>query len=409
MNPITSTIPETTAGNKSVENGPSCEPVPDVSPNEDKPIPQTNDGNNARASFRFSLQHLNAAISHCRPEVRQLVREGFMWCITHDITQSEWAAAIGMSRNTFYKFLTGRYTHPQTGVRLDLSPKYEKAMREWLKLQKSAFGAHFGNGEFVMTPTAKKVGYACAIARESRTPVFLFGPSQVGKSWGLIYDAETHNHGRTIYVRCSSISGLHGLMRAIGDRIGVASSGSKDNMKQSMIRAFQSDMVLILDEFHELLYTYRRESFFACAEFVRELYDRCGIGIVLSLTNFGRDQIWDSRKSDLEQIFRRGVHRIQVGTKSGLPLRGDVEMILEHHGLEFPPKSMKCQVGEIIESPRDVIHQLAKEEGLKAICERLRYAYKIARQDGRDTITWDDVMRVHVLINTNAKPEDDWN
>lgn len=370
--------------------------------------PTFSDGQNARSSFHFSLHHLNLAIAYCRPEVRQLVREGFLWCINHDVSVDEWALAIGMSEKSFYSFLTGRYVHPQTGVRLDLPEQTVQAMRCWLRAQKAALGHSIGEDEFILTPTAKRVAYACAIARESRTPVFLFGPSQVGKSWGLIHDAEAHDDGRTIYVRCSSISGLHGLMSVIGERIGVACSGDKNAMKQSMLSAFQPDMVLILDEFHELLYSYRRESFFACAEFVRELYDRAGMGIVLSLTNLGRDRIWESRRSDLEQIFRRGIHRIQVGTKGGLPLKEDLEMILKRHGLDFPSRSLACRVGDAEWKPRDILHQLAKDEGLKAICERLRYAEKSARQQGRDTFTWDDVMNVHAVICANAAAEEDW-
>jgi hypothetical protein len=361
-----------------------------------------------RATFPFSLQHLNFAISYCRPEVRQLVREGFLWCINNDVSADEWAQAVGMPEGVFHRFLTGRYVHPQTGVRLDLPEENALALRRWLKMQKAALGHTIGNGEFVLTPTAKKVAYACAIARESRTPVFLFGPSQIGKSWGLIHDAEEHDDGRTIDVRCSSISGLHGLMNAIGSRIGVSPAGNKDAMKQTMLAAFQPDMTLILDEFHELLYTYRRESFFACAEFVRELYDRVGMGIVLSLTNFGRDQIWESRRSDLEQIFRRGIHRIQVGTKGGLPFKSDIEMILRRHGLDFPSRSLTCRVGDTEWKPRDVLHHLAKDEGLKAICERLRYAYKIAKQQERETITWADVMSVHAIISANSTAEEDW-
>jgi hypothetical protein len=179
-------------------------------------------------------------------------------------------------------------------------------------------------------------------------------------------------------------------------------------MKQSMLAALQPDMVLILDEFHELLYSYRSESFFSCAEFVRELYDRVGLGMVLSLTNLGRDRIMESRRSDLEQIFRRGVHRVQVGTKGGLPLREDIEMILRRHGLDFPPRALACRVGDTEWKPRDVLHQLAKDEGLKAICERLRYARKSAEQQGRDTVTWDDVMAVHAVIGNNASAGEDW-
>ena len=366
------------------------------------------DGQNARSTFRFSLQHLNAAISYCRPEVRQLVREGFLWCISHDVTINEWADATGMPDVVFERFLTGRHVHPITGVRLDLSDENVRTMRQWLKEQKANAGHSISTDDFVPTTTAKKVAYACAIARESRTPVFLFGPSQVGKSWGLIHDAEEHDDGRTVYVRCSSISGLHGLMNAIGKCIGVSPAGNKDAMKQSMIAAFQPDMVLILDEFHELLYVYRRESFFACAEFVRELYDRVGMGIVLSLTNFGRDKIWDSRRSDLEQIFRRGVHRIQVGTRSGLPPQDDIEMILRQHGLDFPSKTLLCHACDMELKPREILHQLARDEGLKAICERLRYAHRHARQQNRDFITWEDFVRVHIIIAHNATPEEDW-
>jgi hypothetical protein len=43
---------------------------------------------------------------------------------------------------------------------------------------------------------------------------------------------------------------------------------------------------------------------------------------------------------------------------------------------------------------QDVFHQLAKDEDLKAICERLHYAGKSAKLQSRDLITWDDVMFV---------------
>jgi len=49
---------------------------------------------------------------------------------------------------------------------------------------------------------------------------------------------------------------------------------------------------------------------------------------------------------------------------------------LRRHGLDFPPRALACRVGDTEWRPRDVLHQLAKNEGLKAICERLRYAKK---------------------------------
>jgi hypothetical protein len=118
--------------------------------------PHASSGQNARSTFRFSLQHLNSAISYCRPEVRQLVREGYLWCIAHEVSVDEWARAIGMPEVVFYRFLTGRYVHPQTGIRLVLPEENAQALRRWLKEQKAALGHSIGEDEFVETPTAKR-------------------------------------------------------------------------------------------------------------------------------------------------------------------------------------------------------------------------------------------------------------
>lgn len=105
----------------------------------------------------------------------------------------------------------------------------------------------------------------------------------------------------------------------------------------------------------------------------------CGKGTLRRLMNFGSARTVESSK--------RGVHRIQVVTKDGLPLQGDIEMILRRHCLDFPQLTLVCRVGDSEWHPPDVLHQLAKDEGLKAICERLRYTHRFARQSGRDAIT----------------------
>jgi hypothetical protein len=83
-------------------------------------------------------------------------------------------------------------------------------------------------------------------------------------------------------------------------------------------------------------------------------------------------------------------------------------MILRRHGLDFPPRALACRVGGTEWRPRDVLHQRVKHKGLKAICERLRYAHRFARQQGRDGVSWDDVMSVHAVISVNAAAAEDW-
>ena len=60
------------------------------------------------------------------------------------------------------------------------------------------------------------------------------------------------------------------------------------------------------------------------------------------------------------------------------------------------------------EKPYDALRQLARNEGFKAITERLRYGQKFANKE-RVQINWEHVMRAHVTISLNAtQPEDDW-
>lgn len=369
---------------------------------------QAAQGNNARATWPISLHNMRNNIAHMRPEAKQILVDCFLWAIQHDVTKPELAAAIGTSDNVLYKIITGRYVHPTTGERLDLSPKMEEAMRRWIADQRARQEIH---SEFIVTPTAKKVFLACRLAQESRTPVFLYGPSHIGKTWALEHFAQQNNHGRTIYVRLGAASGLGGILRELAKALGVSYESSKEKMIQCIRRALVADMLVIFDEVHQLLHTYRKESFFACIEVLRELHDRVGCGMVFCVTRIKWDEFSKHRKSDLEQMFKRGVHRVALGTVSGQPLKDDLNLILGYHGLPFPSRKDTVIVEGVQESPYEVLRQLSKEDGLKSITERIRYAAKIAGKSGSDeeaSITWADFTRAHLIIKSNATEADDW-
>lgn len=372
---------------------------------DDTPIIQTNDGNNARASWPVSLHNLRTNISHMRAEAKQVLVDCFLWCIQNGISKPEFAVSVKISDNTLYKIITGKYLSPTTRERMDLSEKQLASLTAWLEAQRAKSSAAT---EFVMTPTARKVWMACDLARESCTPAFIFAPSHVGKTMALCEYAKTHNHGRTIYVRIGAASGLGGLLRELARAIGVSYNTSKDKMQECIIHALAPNMLLILDEVHELLHTYRKESFFACIEVIREIHDRVGLGMVLVVTKIKWDEISQYRRSDLEQMFRRGVHRTALGTVKGQPLMADVSAILETHGLDMPSKSERIDIDGIVESPREILAQLSRDDGLKSICERLRYAKKLAKADGRTQPTWADFVTAHLIIKHNGLEGPAW-
>lgn len=357
--------------------------------------------NPARQSWGVGLNNLRKNISHCRPEAKDTLVNCFLWCVKYSISRFEFAQQIGHSDNVIYKIITGTYTNPDTKERLDISDKMLASMKQWLDDQR----AHqTKRAEFVLTPTANKVLTAVAFARESRTPVFLFGPSHIGKTWALEHASEMNNHGATPYYRMRANLTYKGLVKLLAG-IGVAQGGSIDDIKERVFDALTRDTVPVLDEMHELLFTSTKKSFFSMVEFIRELHDVVGCGLVMSFTDWGRDRIQSSRYDELNQIFRRGVHRFQLPKQ---PLVADLKQILDYHGLEFPSRNMRVSVGGMGEKPYDLLRQLGREQGLKSITERIRYAKKIALKSNRDQVTWEDLIRAHFLILKNAAQENDW-
>lgn len=365
-------------------------------------------GGNARASWRISADTLRQNLAHCTVQKKEAVIWAFSWCTQKGIYLQDFAREVGFSDNTIDKIITGAYRDPRSGALYDIPDKLADGIARFRQAQQSI--ALSGNMDFVVTPTAKRIWTGCDLARESHTPVFLYGASQVGKTWSLERYAIDNNHGLTPMVRMPSSSGLGGMVRAIAEKVGVSPNCNVADLVERIKRALDPKQVLLLDEVHQLIYTYRKESFFLCLEVIRSIYDYAQCGMVISTTNVFRSRMELERKQALEQLFRRGVHRVQLGN---IVLAKDARAIFEHHGFDWPAKSysVKIDIGggrSITEQPLEVLRQLGKEEGLKAMTERIRYARKFASKAG-EKLGWKHFIQAHLTIAGNATaPEDDW-
>ncbi|MGF1484759.1 MAG: AAA family ATPase [Opitutales bacterium] len=365
------------------------------------------DGNNARASFQFSLDHITQNTAHCRPAASKALRDLFIYALRDDMTLAEAARAVDMHPTTLSRHLRGKYVDPHTKERLDLSDDQLKKVQAWLTQRRAQADLR---EDFVRTPTAAKVWKAADLARESKTIVMLYGPSHVGKTWALEQYAALNNHGDSPYVRLKSGGGLRSMLQVIGDAVGISPKGSTDALKDRIIRALHRDQVLLFDEVHLLLWTYQQQSFMACVEYLRELHDHVHCGLVLSMTNFGRDELVIKRRAELEQTLRRGVHRVQLPKQ---PQKKDLELILRASGLDFPEKGLRVQIADaagkqVGEQPYKLLRQLGRDEGLLSITERLRYAKKLAARRRADAPTWEDFVAAHLTIARATVEENDW-
>jgi DNA transposition AAA+ family ATPase len=235
----------------------------------------------------------------------------------------------------------------------------------------------------------------------------LWGSSHIGKTWGLREYNINNNHGRTVLVELQAVNGLKGLLQAWAVAIGVSPNANTPDLISRITRAMTPDMLVIFDEVHLLANTYRRASFFACMEQVRRIYDAVQFGMVFTYTELGFQQTEKERKKELMQIFRRGIHRVNLGS---MPTIDDVHCIVEAFGLPWGERREEIIIAKgVVDTPHDVLRQLASDEGLKAITERIRLAKDLAADDEREEITWKDFLTAHYLIARNAQtPATGW-
>jgi DNA transposition AAA+ family ATPase len=303
--------------------------------NDATPIPAHNLGDTVRASWNFSKHQLVANIAHCSPEGKEALVTAFMWCIDpmHPVHQKDFAARVGYSSNTVWKIFQGKYTAPD-GTRLDVPRKLIDAIRSFLKLEAERFTG--GTTDFVETPTYRRIAAICDLARESQTPAFIIGPSHCGKTTGLRQYVSANNHGRSVYCRIPAASGVTGLLRVIATAVGVSDNNNEVNLRRYIKRAITRDMLVALDEVHQLSYTYQKSSFFKALEVIREVYDETRCGMVLCGTKLLLEKIEGAKNAELEQLFNRGTHRLNLGNS---PTPSDLKAILTANHLEFPDRS----------------------------------------------------------------------
>ncbi len=378
----------------------------------EEPVPQLNNGNNVRASWNLSLDHIRANIQTYGTEAKAALITAYLWCIDprHPLAKPDFAKRVGTSDNTLYKLYTGKYNHPTTGDKMGPSAELVRNIAKFLELEKERFTS--GETKLVITPTLKKIVTACDLARESQSIVFVVGPSHVGKTWALErHYTPNNNHGRTIYTRLQAASGLGGMIRRMAESVGVSPKSNTADLVRRIKDAVTEDMLWIVDEVHLLSHTYRAGSFHNCMEVLREIHDETRMGMVLSFTLL--DQVKAASQKELQQLWRRGVHKVML---PAMPTKGDIAAILQHNGLEFPATDLKISVAfkdasnrkqVIEETPYEILRQVAKNEALLAITERLRYARKLANKAG-EKLDWKHFVTAHLLIAKQSEPEGEW-
>ena len=274
--------------------------------------------------------------------------------------------AVGMSGTTVYRLFTASYQASYDAV-LEKVAKFRALTEE--RQKRKAIG-------FVETSTWKKVEAVCRQALNAQMPAFIYGPSQMGKTTCLLEFARRNNHGTTKYIRMPASPSFSFFVKTVAAACSISPyHNSADQLRERVCHALDSRNLLIVDEFHQAMVTVTDRRAATIMEFIREIYDRTGCGIVLSATRVGEAEIERGRNAGIyDQLRRRGMAKLVL---PDTPPASDIRKIAAAFGLPAPE-------GRVAES----IRQMLKASGLGMYVKYLQSAHVLAAGRGEKP-TWD--------------------
>lgn len=356
------------------------------------------------SGFRIAADQIRRAIQDLPDDQRELVWWFAQWCSRHDLNRDDLAKVL---RNTktkeFYSY--DSIIQLLTGGRIRRGENIEPMLDAISALRKVEDPRdEQANSGFVTTRLAREIWKRCRKSLLRSRVGFIFGESQIGKTKALKQYAKDNNHGETVYIEMPCGGSVSALIYALAKHFNIPSkSGAKADLRDRIIECFDSRMLLIVDEAHRALKpgsTVGLDSF----SFLRELWNKAQCGIVLSLTNEGRDELLTGTNyKALAQIWRRRIPPLQL--PNSLP-DDDAALFANAYGLpEAPAKPVtievyyyddrgKEQVQRLTKSPLDLQREVLKTEGLGVWIGILQDAADMAQEQGK-RITWGAVIKAH--------------
>lgn len=214
--------------------------------------------------------------------------------------------------------------------------KYEGAMEKVVEsvgayLELEAERQKMASDLFIETTAWAKVKAACDLAIKRNRIVRIIGPSQVGKTYCL-KEYMRRARFQTCYLRIPAAPTFKLVVEAMCAAVGVSSSLRTDDARPRVARAIGPNTLVVVDELHELVMSAGKSTAMKCAEWLREIFDASGCGMVLCGTSALEDDlINDPRlKGWLGQLDQRCIRVLRLPNE--LPAE-DVDRAAEAYGI----------------------------------------------------------------------------
>jgi DNA transposition AAA+ family ATPase len=362
--------------------------------------------------FRIPADVIQRTVADLPDRERVAIKWFAGYCRTRNIGSDECGQLLQQadgrrtySGDSIYQLLTGR--RHKMGV--DVTPMIESIERFRAQVEGTKRDE---DTDFIETRLSRGIWDRCARALKTHRIAPIFGRSQIGKSRALREYARRHNHGETIFVEMPAggkpCDFRHELVRALGLPIGMREADSR----RRIIDSIDSRMLIIVDEAHRCLQKTGGHAGLCTLEFIREIYNRCGCGIVISMTDEGRQLLLHGPHAvALQQLWRRRITPLQLPT--AVPL-DDLHLFAASHNLEpapdkevaidFPYFDERGQKHKKVykDNPQKLQLRVSSEEGLGVWLSILGDAREMAEEQKKG-ITWGAVLKAYCVSQADAE------
>jgi len=361
--------------------------------------------------FNIPGDIVQQSISLLKPEQQKTVRWFANWCRENQPDKTAMAALLKKPGGRGYYSYDSIY-HVLTGSRIKQGGNVDPVITAMAAFQKiEDERANQIESGWISTRLGKLIFDRCRRAFLRNRILFIFGDSQIGKSENLKEYQRTHNHGETIFVEVPAGGTIGAFLKELGRRLNISTKIDQTQLRARIIKAFDSRMLLIADEAHRCLLD-GRVGGLQVFDFLRELYNKAECGIVISLTNEGRDYLLKGPHSkQLQQIWRRRISPLQL---PNVTPTDDLEKFAAAYGLEPAPESPVTVELEHYDDdgqlrkkrhshiPLALQSTVNSEEGLGVWISILQDASDMAYAMKRK-ITWGAVIKAYCLAQAEAE------
>jgi DNA transposition AAA+ family ATPase len=362
------------------------------------------------SGFHVPADKVRVAIQDLPEDQRDLVWWFSQWCQRNNLGREALGKILRKPGGDFYSF--DSIIQLLTGGRIRRGENIEPMLDAIDSLRRVEGEREIQTSSgFIETRLAREIWKRCRKALLRQRIMFIFGESQIGKTEALKRYARDHNHGETVYIEMPSGGSVSALIHALAKHFNIPSkSGAKADLRQRIIDCFDSRMLLIVDEGHRALKpgsTTGLDSF----SFLREIWNKRNCGMVISLTNEGRDEMLHGPHAKvLAQIWKRRITPLQL---PAVPPDDDAALFAAAYGLTpatDTPVTIEVTTydgsGNPIpqrhkESPLALQRETLKTEGLGVWISILQDAADMAQEHGK-RITWGAVIKASCQAKAEA-------